>query len=358
MSTLLNEIEWGEPILPVVNDPEWEKQVKNELGGESPGLNMIVTPSTWLRMVVLRWPRYVAQEFPQRLADIATLVCAQENACRYCYGVARSQLKLFGYSEKLINEIEKGLHLAELDEKERKFIQFCRNLARSSPRPPKKDRDKLIELGYSKLAVAEMAFYIANHCFVNRTATFLSCPLFNKLERMSQSFFGKIFRPLIERKIRGTFWNDIEPLPEDISKFPGVIQSLHGLPAASLLNDAMTGAFESKVLSRELKVLMLAVVARALECEFCLSESKDMANDLGIDEEEFDHALASLSSHRLNEQEAKIFAWTRETVHFETGDIQRRIRILANKMDNEVLLEAIGFASLANTIVRLAVLLG
>lgn len=358
MLTQINEIEWGEPILPVVKDPEWKKQVKHELGGECPELMMIVSPSEWLRIACLRWPRYVAQEFPQRLADIATLVCAQENACRYCFGVARSQMKLFGYSEKLITKIEKGLHLAELDEKERTFIQFCRNLSRSSPRPPKKERDKLIELGYSSLAVAEMAFYIANHCFVNRTATFLSCPLFNKLESVSGSFIGKIFRPIIAKKIRKTFWNDVEPLPDDLSNFPGVIQSLKGLPAASLLNEAMAGAFESDVLSRELKVLMFAVVARTLECQFCLSESKNMANDLGIDEEEFDNALASLSSPRLNAQEAKIFAWTRETVHFETADIQRRIRILAIEMDNEILLEAIGVAALTNTIVRLAVLLG
>ena len=358
MPVLISEIDWGEPILPLVEDHQWKKQVKHELGGACPDLMMIVSPSEWLRTACLRWPRYEVQEFPQRLADIATLVCAQENACRYCYGVARAQLKLFGYSEKLINRIERGLHLAELDEKERTFIQFCRNLSRSSPRPPKKDRDKLIDLGYSELAVTEMAFYIANHCFVNRTATFLSCPLFNKLESLSESFLGKIFRPLIAKKIRNTSWNNTEHLPDDISNYSGVIKSLNGLPAATVINDAMVGVFDSDVLSRELKILMFAVVARALECQFCLSESKDMANDLGIDEEEFNNALASLSSHRLNEQEAKLLTWTRETVHFETSDIQRRIRILAGEIDNVVLLEAIGVASLANTIVRLAVLIG
>ena len=125
-----------------------------------------------------------------------------------------------------------------------------------------------------------------------------------------------------------------------------------------MLNDAMTGALESDILSRELKVLMFAVVAKTLECPFCLTESKNMARDLGIDEIEFDTALASLSSPRLNEHEAKIFSWTRETVHFDTADIQRRIRILAEEVEGVVLLEAIGVASLANTIVRLAVLLG
>ena len=357
MPTLLSEIEWGEPILPLVEEREWKKQVKFELGGESPALMLIVSPSKWLRLVCLKWPRYVPQQFPQRLADIATLVTAQENACRYCYGVARAQLKLFGYSEKLINKIEKGLQLAELDEKELTFIQFCRNLARSSPRPPKKEREKLISLGYSEQAVAEMAFYIANHCMVNRTATFLSCPLFNKLEVVSNSIIGKLFRPFIERKIRKTFWNDIDELPDDISGFPGVVQALKGLPAAALLNNAIIGALESDILSRELKVLMFAVVAKTLECPFCLTESKTMAKELGFEESEFEAAISSLTSNRLNNQEAKIFAWTRETVHFETGDIQRRIRLLAKDVDNIVLLEAIGVASLANTIVRLAVLL-
>ena len=174
MPTLLNEIEWGEPILPIVEDKEWRAQVKSELGGIVTNFLMIVSPSEWLRLACLKWPRYKVTQFSQRLADIATLVTAQENACRYCYGIARSQLKLFGYTEKLIDRIEKGLQLAELDEKERTFIQFCRNLAKSSPRPPKRERQKLVDLGFSELAVAEMAFYIVNHCFLNTSATILS----------------------------------------------------------------------------------------------------------------------------------------------------------------------------------------
>jgi alkylhydroperoxidase family enzyme len=357
MPILLNEIEWGEPILPVVDDKKWEKQVRRELGGPVTDLLMIVTPSEWLRLACLRWPRYKVTQFSQRLADIATLVTAQENACRYCYGIARSQLKLFGYSEKLISRIEKGLQLAELDEKERTFIQFCRNLARSSPRPPKKERQRLIELGFSELAVAEMAFYIANHCFVNRTATFISCPLFHKLEWISDNFLGKLFRPIIAKQIRKTLWQDIEPLPDNLSNFSGVIRALKGLPAAKVINDAMTGAFESEVLSKELKILMFAVVARSLECQFCITESKYMASQLGIEEQEFEYALTSLSSPRLNDAESRIFTWTRETVHFETGDIQRRIRSLSTQVDDLILLEAIGVAALANTVVRLAVLL-
>ena len=357
MPTSYSEMEWGDPILPKVHDKIWEEEVKKDLG-YIPDLMMRVSRIEWLRTACLKWARYEASEFPKRLGDIAVLVCAQENACRYCYGVAKSQLKLFGYSQKMINQIEEGMHLAELDEKERAFIQFCRNLARSSPRPPKKDRDRLIALGFSEKAVAEMAFYIANQCFINRVATFISCLPMHNLEQVAGNLFGKLFRPILARRIRSKAWKDIEPLPNNVTTFPGIIQTLEGLPAASVINNGLTGVFKKGKLSEELKVLMFAVIAKSLDCDFCTFESKTMANNLGINENEFENSLSTLSCGRLNHQESQIFLWTRETVHFETGDIQMKMQKLSSEIEGEKLLEAIGVASLANSIVRLAVLLG
>jgi len=356
MAQFINEIVWGDPILPAVKIPEWEAEVKADLGF-LPDILTRVSRSPWLRKICLKWTRVPVKEFSRRLADIATLVVAQENGCRYCYGVARSQLRLFGYSEKLINSIEQEMHLAELDEKDRTFIRFCRNLSRSNPRPPKADRDKLIRLGFSPLAVSEMAFLIVNHCLLNRVATFLSCPLGNIFGQLEKSFWGKFLRPLVARKIRRQAWTDIAPLPEGKPSFSGLVQILGELPVASLLHEALEGAFASKVLSPELKILMFAVVARSLECPFCQAETQQMAYKLGLKEKEFEAALSSLTSPRLNEQESKIFTWTRETVHFETGAMQSRIAELAKEVEEEVLLEAIGLAALANSTVRLAVLL-
>jgi alkylhydroperoxidase family enzyme len=124
-----------------------------------------------------------------------------------------------------------------------------------------------------------------------------------------------------------------------------------------LLNEALNGVFTSNVLSQELKILMFAVVARSLECSFCQAETLNMSLAQGLTESEYDSCLSSLSSPRLNEQEGKILAWTRETVNFQTGAIQKQIRELAQEVDEEILLEAIGVAALANTTVRLAMLL-
>lgn len=356
MTQIIHEMEWGDPILPIVEDPEWEAQVKAEIG-VFPDLMKRLSPSTWLRNAILRWDRIPITQIPIRLRDIGALVTAQENACRYCYGVARSQMRLFGYSEKMISNVEREMQLAEMDEKDRYFIQFCRNLARSNPRPGKADRDKLIELGFTPLAVSEMAFLITNHCFINRVATFISCQPMYKLENLGTSFLGRILRPLIAKKMRGLAFTKISELPENPENFHKIVKTLDGLPAAAMLNEALEGAFNSKVLSTELKILMFAVVARSLECEFCQAETRNMSLLKGFTEAEFDSSLSSLTSSKLNAQEIKILTLTRETIQYQTGAVQKKIRALSNEVDSVVLLEAIGVAALANTTVRLAMLL-
>ena len=357
MTELLNEIEWSEPTIAIVRDAEWETEVKADIGRVA-DIHMRTSRSVWLRNTILKWPRYEATTFPRKLADICGLVAAQENACRYCFGVARSWMRLWGYSQKMINNIERNALMAELDEREKVFIRFCRNLARSNPKPPKGDRDELLRLGYSRLAVAEMAFLITNHCFVNRVSTFIAVPPMDGLERLPSSVLGKILRPVFGWKLRSIGWTETGKLEGDPDSFPGVVQKLIGLPAAKAMDNALKGAFESEVLSRKLKVLMFAVVANSLECEFCIAETHAMALECGFTEEEFSKALATLSSPYLNENEEKILSWTRETIHFQNGPMQSRVRELAQEVGETMMLEAIGVASLANSTVRLAVLLG
>lgn len=357
MTDPINEIEWSAPTLSVVHDDEWEAEVKADIGMVA-DIHMRTSRSPWLRKAVLKWPRYKVQEFPQKLADICNLIAAQENACRYCYGVARSWMRLWGYSNKMIGNIERNAQMAELDEKERAFIRFCRNLSRSNPRPPKKDRDELLRLGFSELAVAEMAFHIVNNCFMNRVSTFIAIPPMDNLERLPNSTFGKIFRPLIGWKLRKSAWTESAQLKGEETSFPGLVQKLIGLPAATAINNALTGAFESETLSRKLKVLMFAVVAKSLECEFCQAETHKIAMECGFTEEEFDTALSTLSSPHLNEKEEKLLSWTRETIHFQNGPMQQMVRELAQEVGEPIMLEAIGIAALANSTVRLAVLLG
>lgn len=357
MAELLHNIEWSRPILPKVKIPEWEAEVKKDMG-MMPDILQRVAISPWIRILFMKWPRYQPETLTSRMVDICALVTAQENACRFCYGVARSQMRIFGHSEKTISGIERDMHLAELDEKEKALIQFSRNLARSNPRPARIDREKLIQLGLSPLSVTELSFLIGIYCFNNRMATFIAAPPDAFMERFSKGFFGWFLRPLLRRKMQSLAWTEKRPLEGNLKSFSGIVQALEGLPAARILHDALEGAFQSEILSRELKILMFAVVARSLQCDFCESESRIMAQDFGFSEQEFNQALQSLTSPRLNPEELKILSWTRDTIRYQTGPMQRRIKELSQEVNNEKLLEAFGVAALANTTVRIAVLLG
>jgi len=264
---------------------------------------------------------------------------------------------MFGHSEKAISRMERDMQFGELDERERVFIKFCRSLSRSTPRPPKEDREKLISLGFSPKAVSEMAFHIGNHCFCNRVSTFVSCMPMHKLEAISYSLKGRIMRPIIARRLRGLETTNFDPLPGNPDHFPRVVAALEDTTGAVALNEAMQGAMESEILSQELKILIFTVVARSLECKFCSAESLKMARSLGFGDDEFEQAISSLRSPRLSVDETQLLSWARETVHYETAHIQKSLRELSQEVDATLLLETIGIASLANTVVRLAILL-
>lgn len=351
-----NDIAWSEPILPQVSDPAWEAEVKRTTGS-IPDFMRRVAPSPWIRRFVVNSRSYRYTYLSPRHADICFLVTSQENACRYCYGAARAMMRLLGYSDAFTMQIEREAQLAELDERERAFIQFSRNLARSNPRPGRMAREQLMALGYSKEVVTEMAFMIAVNCMGNRVTTLLACPPEFALERFSTSWMAWLLRPILKRQMRR------QP-PEyqgngvaQSSTFAPLATLLESVPkAAMLLQETLDDAFASDVIPRPTKALMFGVVARALECQFCESNVSRMLESIGFTAAEVNTALSTLSSPRLDANGQALIAWVRDTVRYQPSEVQRRTRTLLAQVGPEQTLEAIGIAALANGVVRLAML--
>ena len=72
---------------------------------------------------------------------------------------------------------------------------------------------------------------------------------------------GRLLRPMLATANRRS-----APVPTDFklpagAPFAEITNALSGLPAAYLLHEALTGAFDSPVLSRRVKALMFGVVA-------------------------------------------------------------------------------------------------
>lgn len=361
MAQMPVEIEWGQPLLPAVKDPAWEAEVKRRAGTVSE-VDRRVAPSAWIRETCVALVACRPAELPMRLHNICALVTAQENACRYCYGANRAYMRILGYSESFISHIERDAHVAELDEKERAFIGFCRNLARSRPRPAKKDRDALIALGYTPLAVNEMAMLISIGCFYNRISTLIVAPPEYGFERMAGGFVGRLMnlagplmRLLLARKPGAQAAPDAAALAK--GPFGGIAATLAGLPGAVILRSALDGAFASHVLSPATKALMFAVVARTLECAASEAEARALLEGEGFSGAEVDTALATLDSPRLSRRDARLLGWVRDTVSYRTPEIQEKTRSLAADLGEVAILEAIGVAALANATVRIAMLL-
>lgn len=358
MAQLLNEITWGQSILPSVSDPAWEAEVKRRTGHVSE-MDRRAAANPWVREMCVSVVTYGPVAMPQRLFRIGALVTAQENSCRYCYGANRAYMRVLGYSESFISRIERDATFAELDDKERAFIAFCRSLARSRPRPMKADYDALVALGFAPLAVTEMALVIAMGCHHNRIGLLSACPPEHGFERMANGFLAPLTRPLL--RIAMSMHRPPQPPALDAAAlgagpFGPIVAAAAGVPAATVFRTALDGAFASAVLPRATKALMFAVVARTLGCRASEIEARRLAAAEDFAEAEIETALATLRCPRLSQRDESLLSWVRDTVHYQIAPIQKQTAALAAEIGDAAILEAIGVAALANATVRLAML--
>src|SRR6185369_15245373 len=250
MAQLLNEIQWSEPLLAPDIDPAWESELKRR-GGNVSEVDRRIAPSPWIREACLGVTVGKACALPAHLFNVAALVTAQENACRYCYGANRAYMKMLGYPESYIRRIEQDVHLAELDEKERALVSFCRNLARSRPRPARAELDALLRLGYTREAVHEIALWIALGCFYNRISILIASPPERGFEgwvaAKSRWFAlaGPVMRLLAAQRRRGKADLAATAAALGTGVYGTVLSPLAGLPGAAVMKAALDGAFAS-----------------------------------------------------------------------------------------------------------------
>jgi alkylhydroperoxidase family enzyme len=355
MALLLNQIEWSEPLLPAASDPELEPEAKR-IFGDMPNVVARVMHSRWIARFYmdLFCTRFVAAPMP--LLDLAGFVTAQENSCRYCYGATRAALKVLGYSEEQVTRIERAAELAELDDRERQVIRFCRQLARSNPRPGELEIDTFAKLGHSPEVIKEVCFYVATQCFSNRVATMLAVPPEARLEKLSGSLLGRFLRPVIARMLRRKPASRLDDKGALGGPYAGVVQAFAGLPCAAPLRAALDGAFSSKVLPRRTVTLLFAVVSHSLGCNPCGGEARRLMGAEGFDPVETEQILANLGAPSLTALENTLVLFARDTVHYKTPAIQQRARALRDELGADVILEAIGTTALANAVVRLGML--
>jgi alkylhydroperoxidase family enzyme len=343
---------WAEPLFPLVTNPELDARALSVFP-EVPNELATISRLPWLwefQFQALRKPR---AEVPFDLLAIAQLVASQENACRYCFGAQRAVMRLMGYTPEQIDRLEAELAVADRSPRDSAVVAFTRALSRSSPRPAASEIARLEAHGLSQLAGRELAYFIAHTCFSNRMNTCLSTAPETNLEKLSTTWLGRVMARFASRKLRPVK-QPLSPRRDFAGPFAKVTSTLAGLPVAELLDRALTDAFASPVLPRRAKLLMFAVVARGLGCPVCSAGALEQLTASGFSPEAAEGVLTHLAGKELDDVESILVPWTRETVRYASGDLQKSTRALHEKLGPERTLEAIGVASLANLVVRVA----
>src|SRR5262249_42602503 len=148
------------------------------------------------------------------------------------------------------------------------------------------------------------------------------------LERWAASTLFRVIRPLIARQIRG---KRAAPEPPPAPAAPGaeVIAALGDSPTAHALRTSIDDALASPILPRRTKLLMLAVIGRALGCRRSEGEARAELGTTGIGATDVEEILANLGSARLDRRDALLIPFARETVRYQAIAIQQRTRELA-----------------------------
>ena len=339
MAKLLNEIEWEMPLLTRRADISREAEALQRM-------------SPWLAKAVssLADPDRISHA-PFHLMGISYFVASQENACRYCYGMARAVMKIMGFKEKQIQDLEHEASLA--DGLTRLVVEFARKLARSNPSPARKDQEALVAAGLSHEASCEIAANVVKACFANRIATFLALPPNEAVERLPDGLFGRIKGFFFSRKYGS---RRVPPPAGFRNEGPcaRIIEAAGRNPIAAWLRGLTDGWYASTRLPNRSKLLIMAVIARQLGSQLCEEEATEGLAREGFEAQETQTLLATLSGGRMTELEATLLRWTRETVWYEPRAIQASTRRLLAEVGERRALEALGCAAFSNSLARLA----
>jgi AhpD family alkylhydroperoxidase len=355
----LADVEWDVCVLEPRRDPELEAYMRRGVGAVPSSVPYFASVPWVVRSMASLGPLGAPPlHVDTALAELLGLVVSQDNSCRYCFGMQRMMLRVYGFSDRRIHAIESNFLEAEIDPRAKLALEFARRVSRAAPRVTSADAAPLHDAGWRREAVRELAYIAAYDVYMNRLMTVGAVP-FAPAERMGNAWLVRGIAPLMRfsmRRLQRRARERAAAVQLEIrGPFAYLLHALADLPCAKPLGETLAAAFASPVLPARGKALIFAVVARGLECPLATSESQRLLLDSGLGADEIDFALTHLSSPRLAPLENELLAFARGTIRGKPLQAQQRTRALAQRLTPEQVVEAIALAALANAVCRLAV---
>jgi AhpD family alkylhydroperoxidase len=346
---------WPECLLPQAElSPPLAREIRGMIG-RGPAFVPRLAHAPWVVRSIARIIDLPSAHLSSALGDRIGLVVAQDNSCRYCYGMMRSLLRVAGRSEAEVDRIVRDSLVVDLSPAERAAVEYARRVSRCNPRPGPSEFQAMVAAGVDPQAGREIALQATFGSFMNRISTLAALPP-EPLEAMTAAPYFRFIRPLIARGFRKRPARP-QPPPRNEGPCARVVAALGDLPAAHVVRATIDEACASPILPVRTKALIMAVVARALDCVYGEREARAMLEREGFAAADVDQVLETLSSPRLDAREARLVPFARETIRYQPAVIQARAREVCRDLSPAESTELLGMIALTNAICRLSVLL-
>ena len=355
MNGALQQVEWESCLVEPFPDPALQSYARRRWGIPNPMITYFASVPWLARAVIDLHPEYgLLMHLDQTVADLVVLVVSQENSCRFCYAAVRGLLWAQGMSWARIQRMEQDLTRADLPPRTMAAVAFGRSQSRSGPAGARAARETLRRSGLGVDEMKEIAFTAALTDFNNRAHTIPAIPAY-PIESMPDRLYVRLLRPLLGLIVKRHRYRGqptvLDPVPP--YAYGRLVETYAGSPIGAILARTLAEMWASPHLTRRCKLLMLAVIARGLGCEVCAPEVSEALRREGLKESTLAQVLTHLDAPELDAIERLLVPFARETIWYEPAPLQRRARMLRDRLSGPQLLEAIGVASLANGLCRM-----
>lgn len=356
------EIEWSDSLLPPPSPspltPAVVARVRSLFGPIPPWIPSLQW-CPWVVETIVDACAIRPVHFDFDLVALLHLVIAQENSCRYCYGTARVMLQILGFSEDAVRSLERDMLAARISPRNRAALDYARQLSRADPRPGAAQARVLAQYGFDEAAVAELAAFTAMWLTATRITTLFAIP--PAADHAPTNWWMRLTRPIVARTLRrqGREFPSAVPDPaKRITAFDPLIATLGALPAGASLRKILDEAFGDGPLPRRTRLIVGAVIGRALGCDITLQLLQSLLAADGVEPPAVEAMLARLDADWLDEREHLLLRAARDTVHIHQPlTVQRRMSEVRERLAPAEFIDFVGVASVANGLARLGVLL-
>ena len=359
-ATMPDSDEWGETLVAPHDSPALRRRFRRHTG-LVPSIVPYVAPHDWLYRPFLFLSSPTLLAIDAELVSAIGFVVARDNACRFCFGTFWSFLRVAGYSTSALDRLEGALYLDNRKAGDQKALRYAVDVSRGRFAEGMAASD-LRAAGYSRIAVREITGAAVLATLVNRASTMLASPLNVSMEEMTSSWYFDLVQPVVQSLLTG--WQRLAPseptLPaEEVGgPLPSWTGRLRETPMGHFVQSITWRWLETEsALDLHVKLLILAVVARGLDCTEMEGDVYRLLQErCDVGQEEARETVDHLRGSAVNARGAVLLDLARASIRYDARTFQRVTRKHTKGLSRDQTIDAVASVGLSNALCRLAVL--